>query len=76
MYVALRLINLMRVEEAFWIVVGIVNQYPRLWCLAESSMLDDAKSLFRFELTSIRSILEANFPSVSRKLYELGLPIE
>jgi hypothetical protein len=28
-----RLINLMSIEEAFWIVIGMVRQYPRLWCL-------------------------------------------
>ena len=71
-----RLINMMSLEKAFWIVVGMVRQYPRLWCLEESTLLDDAKSLFRFELTVIRSILEANFPSVSRKLYELGISPE
>jgi hypothetical protein len=39
-------------------------------------LLDDAKSIFRFEHTVFRAILEANFPEVAQKLYDLGLPIE
>ena len=71
-----RLVNLMSIEEAFWIVIGMVRQYPRLWCLQESSLLDDAKSIFRFEHTVVRAILEADFPKVAQKLYDLGLPVE
>jgi len=26
-------INLMSIEDAFWILVGFIRQYPRLWCL-------------------------------------------
>jgi len=39
-------------------------------------MLDEAKSNFRFELTVIRSIIEVYLPSISQKLYQLGLPAE
>ena len=55
----------MSIEDAFWIIVGIVKQFPRLWCLKESSMLDDSKSLFRFELTCFKAILEVNFPNIA-----------
>lgn len=66
----------MSIEEAFWIIIGIIRQYPRLWCLQESSLLDEGKSNFRFEHIVIRAILEANFPLVAKKLYHLGLPVE
>jgi hypothetical protein len=39
-------------------------------------LLDDAKSIFRFEHTVVRAILEADFPKVAQKLYDLGLPVE
>jgi hypothetical protein len=71
-----RFVNLMSNEDAFWILVGFIKQYPRLWCLQESSMLDDAKSNFRFELTAVKAIMEVNFPKVVQKLYQLGLSAE
>lgn len=71
-----RFINLMSVEDAFWILIGFIRQYPRLWCVQESAMLDDAKSNFRFELTCFKAILELNFPKVATKLYQLGLSVE
>jgi hypothetical protein len=39
-------------------------------------MLDEAKSNYRFELTAIKSILEVTFPTVTQKLYQIGVPIE
>jgi hypothetical protein len=71
-----RLINLMSIEDAFWILVGFIKEYPRLWCLRESSMLDDARSNYRYELTIVRAVLEVNFPQVSQRLYQLGVAIE
>lgn len=64
-----RFVNLMPIEDAFWILVGFIREFPRLWCLQESSMLDDAKSNFRFELTIFKAILKVNFPQVTQKLY-------
>jgi hypothetical protein len=66
----------MSMEDAFWILTGFIRQYPRLWCLEESSMLDDAKSNYRFELTAIKATIEVVFPSLSQKLYQLGVPAE
>ena len=75
--VAHRFLNIMpSIEEAFWILVGIIKEYPRLWCLKESSLLDDARSNFRYEMTVMKAILNVNFPQVADKLYELGIPIE
>lgn len=71
-----RFVNLMSMEDAFWVLIGFIRSYPRLWCLQESSMLDDGKSNIRFELTAIKAILEVNFPNVAQKLYQLGLPVE
>jgi len=71
-----RFINLMSMEDAFWILIGFIRQYPRLWCLQESAMLDDAKSNFRFELTAFKAILEVNFPKISQKLYQVGFSVE
>ena len=71
-----RFVNLMSMEDAFWILIGFIRQYPRLWCLQESSMLDDAKSNFRFELTAFKAILEVNFPKITEKLYQVGLAVE
>ena len=74
--VAHRFINLMSIEDAFWTLVGFIKQNPRLWCLQESSLLDEAKSNFRFEFIILKSILEVDFPKVTAKLYQLGLPVE
>ena len=63
--VAHRFINLMSMEDAFWVLIGFIRSYPRLWCLQESSMLDEGKSNIRFELTAIKAILEVNFPIIS-----------
>lgn len=71
-----RFINLMSMEDAFWILIGFIRQFPRLWCLQESSMLDDAKSNYRFELTAIKAIVEVACPNVTQKLYQLGVCIE
>jgi len=71
-----RFVNLMKIDEAFWILVGFIREFPRLWCLQESTMLDDAKSNFRFEMTVFKAIMEVNFPKVVDKLYQLGLPLE
>jgi hypothetical protein len=61
--VAHRFLNLMpSLEVAFWVLVGIVKEYPRLWCLKESSLLDDARSNFRYEMTVMKAILRVNFP--------------
>jgi len=59
----------MKIENAFWIIVGLIREFPRLWCLQESSMLDDAKSNFRFEMTCFKAILEVRYPLVVEKLY-------
>jgi hypothetical protein len=55
----------MSMEDAFWVLIGFIRSYPRLWCLQESSMLDEGKSNIRFELTAIKAILEVNFPKIS-----------
>ena len=71
-----RFINLMTIEDAFWILVGLVKEYPRLWCLKKSSMVDEAKSHYRYEMTVMRAVLEINFPEVAHKLYQLGISVE
>lgn len=71
-----RLVNLMSVEEAFWIVVGLVRHYPRLWCLEESSLLGNTKTNFRFEATVVKAAVDTFFPRVAKKLRELGMPVE
>lgn len=74
--VAHRFLVLMSVEDAFWILVGLIRHYPRLWCNEKSSLVDEGKSNFRFELLCLKSIIHVNYPSVASKLHELGLPIE
>ena len=69
LHVVHRFINLMPLEDAFWILIGFIKEYPRLWCLQESSMIGDAKSNFRFELTVFKSIIEVYFPQIAQKLY-------
>lgn len=71
-----RLINIMPMEEAFMIIICMMRQYPRMWGLSDSSMLDDGKSNYRFEMVAFRAILQANFPSVAKKLYSLGISVE
>jgi len=63
-------------KDAFWTLVGLIKQAPRLWGLSESSMLDEAKSNFRHEFTLFRAILAEKFPDVRDKLYQTGLAIE
>ena len=63
-----RMLNLMGTEDAFWIVVGLVRHYPRLWCLEESSLLKNTKTCFRFEATVIRAAVDLNHPAVARRL--------
>ena len=63
-------------EDAFWTLVGLIKKYPRLWCLSESSMLDDGKSNFRYEFTVFKAIVEVKFPEVWQKLYQIGLSVE
>lgn len=70
MKVVHRFINLMPdIEDAFWVLIGIIKEYPRLWCLKESSMLDDARSNYRYEMTVMKAILKVNFPGVADRLY-------
>lgn len=71
-----RMLNLMDIESAFWIVVGLVRHYPRLWCLEQSALVGDTKSVFRFEHTALKAAIEVNYPEVAKKLYLLGLPLE
>lgn len=59
-----RLITMMTLEEAFWILVSLVRELPRMWCLKESSMLDDGKSLFRLEFSAFKAIIEVHFPRI------------
>mmetsp|Transcript_5079 Transcript_5079/g.7685 ORF Transcript_5079/g.7685 Transcript_5079/m.7685 type:complete len:214 (+) Transcript_5079:4140-4781(+) len=66
----------MTLEDAFWILIGFVKQFPRMWCLHESSLLDDAKTNMRFEFTALKAIVDVHFPKISNKLAEVGLPLE
>lgn len=71
-----RIINIMTLEDAFLIIISMMRQNPRLFCLHNSSMLGDGKSNFRFEMGAFRAILQANFPSVCKKLQDLGISVE
>ena len=57
-----RLVNMMSLEDAFWILIGFIRELPRMWCLSNSSLLDDGKSLFRFELSAFKAIVQVHFP--------------
>jgi hypothetical protein len=67
---------MMSVEEAFWLIVGFVGRYPRLWCLDSSSLTGDTKRNFRFEFTVLKAAVELYYPEVDAKLKSLGLPLE
>lgn len=71
-----RMINLMKLEDAFWIIVGLVRHYPRVWCVGQSSLLSDTKSNFRYECTVLKAAVEHQHPAVMNKLRSLGLPLE
>lgn len=71
-----RIINIMTLEDAFLIIVSMMRQQPRLFCLNNSSMLGDGKSNFRFEMGAFRAVLQANFPSVFKKLIDYGISVE
>ena len=73
---AQRMLGIMDVEEALWIIVGIVTLYPRLWCLEQSSLIGDTKSNFKFELTIIKAAVELKNPELVQKLNSLGVSIE
>jgi len=60
-----RFINLMSLEDTFWIIVGIVREYPRLFCLEASTLLGESKSLYRHEFNCIRASLDVHFPKVA-----------
>jgi len=66
----------MTLEDAFWILIGFIKQFPRMWCLYDSSLLDDGKTNFRFEFTALKAIISVHFPKITQKLYEVGLPVE
>lgn len=66
----------MTLEDAFLIIISMIRQQPRLWCINNSSMLDEGKSNFRFEMQAFRACLAANEPSVNKTLLDLGISVE
>ena len=64
------------IEDTFWIMVGIVRAFPRLFNVKKSLLEEDTKSMMRYELIAFRTLVEKNLPEVHKKLKELGLSVE
>ena len=71
-----RLICLMPMQEAFWIIVGLIRHYPRLWCSDQSSLIADGRGNFRHEITTLKGAIEFRCPEVAKKLRAIGFPLE
>lgn len=50
-------------EDTFWIMVGMIRAFPRLFTV-QNSVLDDTRSLMRFEMLAFKTMLEKNLPRV------------
>lgn len=42
-------------EETFWIMVGIITAFPRMFTVTNSVMADDTNSLMRYEMIAFRT---------------------
>ena len=64
------------VEETFWIIVGIIRQYPRPFTVNKSVMEDDTNSIMRYEMIAFRTMIEKTMPDIHKKLQEMCLSVE
>jgi hypothetical protein len=63
-------------EEVFWIFTGLVRVFPRCFAVSESVLKGSVSSVFRYELTAFKALVEHNLPRVFQKLKDFGLPLE
>ena len=55
-------------EDVFWIISGLIRSFPRPFSVSESIMIEDCKSVVRYEIVAFKSLIENRLPEVNQKL--------
>jgi len=65
-----------RAEEAFWIILGLINIYPRCLTIEKSILTEDCENVMRYEIITFKAVIAVFMKDVSDKLNAVGLPLE
>lgn len=55
-------------EDVFWVVSGLIRSFPRPFSVSESIMIEDCKSVVRYEIVAFKALIENRLPEVNQKL--------
>lgn len=52
------------IEEVFWIFTGLITVFPQCFAISESVLAGSVTSVFRYEFTAFKALIEQNLPKV------------
>jgi hypothetical protein len=77
MRIITRLLSLSSSEEdVFWVLSGLIRNFPRPFCVNNSMMIEDCKSVMRYEIIAFKALVKSRLPAVSEKFNQFGIPLE
>ena len=65
-----------RAEDVFWILVGMIRNFPKPFSVSHSLLVGESFSVMRNEMIAFKAMIEQFLPNVYHKLKEMGMPIE